>query len=162
MSEEYLLVNLMDGHNRRWLEQHIGSKPQDVQIVDWNAEQERWRAKQLRLTISAFPTFVQTDGAMQFFVTQPIDWQDAYDTIARQKDALSSDGATARVAQEYLDNRLLLAIGLQAVHEERPDDYLLSVWGVAFPSKAIFLSELISIGERCSIDSSRISQAYLL
>jgi len=167
MSEKYLLVNNLDGQNRRWLEQNIAYKPQDLVILDWNEHQTEWRSKNMSMVISSFPTFVEKDGDSQFFVSNPIDWDDAINQLNWQKELLLNpeNEIVQNEIKNKQKNRHLLHHCIQALQEnnEEHKQYILESLGLSIlaTNEQIF-DKMTELGADCEISRSRIISSVLL
>lgn len=167
MSERYLLVNNLDGQNRRWLQQNIGDKPSDVTILDWTEHQDEWRKKNMTMVISSFPTFVEKDNDLQFMVSNIIDWSDAINQINWQKDSMTykDDEAKISVIQDKKRSRQFIQYCMQFFQEQNEEHklFILESLGLsALSTNEIVFQKMIEYGQGCEISSARLTSAVLI
>lgn len=167
MSERYLLVNNLDGQNRRWLQQNIGEKPSDVIILDWNEHQDEWQTKNMSLVISSFPAFVEKDNNLQFMVSNIIDWSDAINQINWQKDSMTykDDEATMSVIQNKKRSRQFVQYCMQFFQEQNEEHKLFILESIglsALSTNEIVFQKMIEYGQGCEISSARLTSAVLI
>lgn len=167
MAERYLLINNLDGQNRRWLQQNLGDKPADIIVMDWNTHQEEWRSKKMVVTISSFPTLVERDGDSQFVVSDPIDWSDATRQVEWQK-ALLREPENAAIVEEVSRKksaRLLVRHCIQALQEtdESHREYVLQSLGLTpLATEAQIMSKMTELGLHCEISPASLLAAVLI
>ena len=167
MSERYLLVNNLDGQNRRWLQQNIGDKPSDVTILDWTEHQDEWRKKNMTMVISSFPTFVEKDNDLQFMVSNILDWSDAINQINWQKDSMTykDDEAKISVIQDKKRSRQFIQYCMQFFQEQNEEHklFILESLGLsALSTNEIVFQKMIEYGQGCEISSARLTSAVLI